>query len=136
MISDLLSGGKILLYATYLSRKLVSSHVTNLLTPECHLADDAFSHVVLTWPRFGAFRAFAFCMSLGDIHRDALTSEGAGLIWMDCCWHSRFCGGRSRSLVHREVGDWVFALVVWADVIGPVSRVRVPRLCGGVGMAS
>ena len=97
--------------------KFVSSCIADLLTPKCHLANDVFPYVVFTWPWFGAFRAFAFCASLGYVHWGALTSEGAGLIEVDCCRRSRFCGGRSRNLVCREIGNWIFALVVRADVI-------------------
>ena len=136
LILDLLSNGKILFYATYLSHKFLSSHITDLLISKCHLADDTFPYVVLTWPWFWAFHAFAFCASLGYVHWGALTSKGAGLIWVNCCQHSRFCSRRSHSLVRREVGDWVFALIVWADIIWPVSRIHVPRPCRGVGMAS
>ena len=117
LISDLLSGRKILFYVTYFSRKFVSHCVINLLTPKCHLVDDTFSYVVLTWPRFRAFRTFAFCASLGYVHRGAPTSEGASLIGVNCCRRNGFCGGRSCGLVHQEVGDWIFALIVWADVI-------------------
>ena len=94
-----------------------------------------FPYVVLTWPQFRAFHAFSFCASLGDIHQGTLTSEGASLVWVNCCQRSRFCGRRSRSLVHREIGDGVFALVIWADIIVPVPGVGIPRLCGGIRMA-
>ena len=136
MISDLLSNRKILFYVTYFSCKFISSHVANLLISKCHLADDVFPYVVLTWPWFRAFHAFALCLSLGDVHQGTLTSKGASLVWMNCCWHSGFCSRRSCGLVHQEVGNWIFGLVVWADIIQPVSRVHVPRSCGGVGMAS
>ena len=136
MTSDLLSDRKILFYMTYLSCKFISHCIADLLIPKGHLVNDAFSYVVLTWPQFRAFRVFAFCASLGDIHWGALTSKGAGLIWVNCCQCSRFCNRRSRGLICQEVGDGIFALVVWADVIWPVSRVCIPRLCGGIRMAS
>ena len=135
-ISDLLSSRKILFYATYLSREFVSSCIIDLLTPKCHLMDDTFPYVVLAWPQFWAFCTFVFCMSLWYIHWGALTSKGASLVRMNCCQHSRFCSGRSCGLVRQEVSDWIFALVVGTDIIGPILRVCVPRPCGGVGMAS
>ena len=98
--------------------------------------DDLFSHVVLTWPQFRAFCTFAFCVSLGEIHWGVLTSKGASLIGVNWCWHSRFCSGRSHSLVCQEVGDGIFALVIQADVIGPILRVCVPRSCGGIRIGS
>ena len=98
--------------------------------------DDAFPYVVLAWPWFRAFHAFAFCASFGNVHRGTLTSEGASLIWVNCCQHSRFYGGRSHSLVCREVGDQIFALIVQADVIVPIPGIGIPRLGGGIRMAS
>ena len=120
----------------YFSCKFISSHVTNLLVSKCHLVDDAFPYVVFAWSWFWAFHAFALCASLGDIHWGVLTSEGASLIWMNCCQHSRFCNERSHGLVHQEVGDGIFALVVQADVICPIPWVHIPRLCWDIGMAS
>ena len=121
---------------TYLSCKFVSSCITNLLISKYHLVNDVFSYVVLTQPQFKAFCAFAFCASLRDIHWETLTSESAGLIWVDCCQHSGFCGGRSCSLVRQEVGDGILALIVWADIISPGSRVRIPRLHRDVEVSS
>ena len=136
MISDLLSNRKILFYTAYFSRKFFSCCKADLLVSKGHLANDPFSYVVLAQPQFWAFRAFALCVSLGNVHWGVLTSKGAGLVGVDCCWCSRFCSGRSHGLVHWEVGNGVFALIVWADIIWPISRVHVPRLCRGIRMAS
>ena len=100
MISDLISNGKILFYATNLCHKFFSCCIADLLVSKGHLVDDPFSHVVLAWPWFGAFCAFALCASLGDIHWNTLTSKGASLVWMNCCRCNGFCNGRSHSLVH------------------------------------
>ena len=136
MISDLISDRKILFYVTYFSHKFISSCITNLLISKCHLTDDVFPYVVLTWPWFRAFCIFSFCASLRDVHQGALTSEGAGLIWVNYCQQSTHCGGRDHGLVHQEVGDGVFALIIQADVIGPGLRVGIPRPCRGVRMGS
>ena len=84
-ISDLISSRKILFYMAYFSRKFFSCHIADLLVSKGHLADDLFPYVVLTWPWFRAFCAFAFCTSLGDVHWGALTSEGACLVQVNCC---------------------------------------------------
>ena len=132
MISNLFSDRKILFYVTNLSHKFISCHIADLLVSKGHLADDLFSHVVLTWPWFWVFHAFTFCISLEEIYWGALTTKGASLVWMNCCQCSGFCRGDHR-LVHWEVGDGVFALIVQANVIWSWTRVHIPRPCWSIG---
>ena len=90
---------------------------------ECDLLNDVFPHVILAWPWLWAHGAFALGMGFGNVYQGALTTEGAGLVWVRCCWHSRL--GR-RGFIHQEVGNQIFALVIEAD-IGVHPGVGTPR---------
>ena len=100
---------------------------------ECHLLYDAFPHVILAWPWFWARSIFAPSVGFGNIHQGTLTTKDAGLVGMRCCQYSDL-GGRWW-LVCWEVGNWVFTLVIGADV-SAWFEIWASRPCRGVGKSS